>query len=169
MALLEAIKNENARKIFGERELKIIEKQLKGVKLKPSEIVRLSRDIRKKLEVIKEFAKYEDEFELKKNNETKKIIENVKKVILSHEFANRIKKIVLFGSITQKENTLLSDIDIAVEFNNISPKEALLFRSRVSSGFSNKLDLQVYNELPEKIKKEIDKYGKVLYKKTENG
>ena len=48
--------NENARKIFGERELKIIEKQLLGVNLTQSEKNRLSRDIRLKFNFIKETA-----------------------------------------------------------------------------------------------------------------
>ena len=45
--------NKNARKIFGERELKIIEKQLIGVDLTQSEKNRLSRDVREKFKFIK--------------------------------------------------------------------------------------------------------------------
>jgi hypothetical protein len=57
MGLLELLKkSENARKIFGKRELKIIEKQMLGVNLTQSEKNRLSRDIRKKLEFIKEIS-----------------------------------------------------------------------------------------------------------------
>ena len=53
MRLLNTLKKDkNIRRIFGERELVIIEKQLLGVALKPSEKTRLSRDIRKKFENI---------------------------------------------------------------------------------------------------------------------
>ena len=165
MTLLNAIKNKDTRKIFGERELKIIEKQLKGVKLKPSEIVRLSRDIRKKFSVIKELAKYQEEFDLKKNTETKKIIEEAKRNILSSEWSDKIKKIILFWSVVEKENSLLSDIDIAVELENITEKESLLFRLRALRGLAYKIDLQVYNFLPDKIKREINERGKTIWEK----
>ena len=54
MSLINIIKtNKDIRKIFGKKELVIIEKQLLGVSLTQSEKNRLSRDIRKKFEVIK--------------------------------------------------------------------------------------------------------------------
>jgi predicted nucleotidyltransferase len=164
MTLINIIKNdENIRRLFGKRELKIIEKQLLGVRLKPSEIVRLSRDIRKKFQAIESLSDYKEEFNLKKNNENKRLITKVKKVILEDELAKTIKKIFLFGSTAEKENTLLSDLDIAVEFDNINEKEAIRFRLRIGNDFSDRLDIQVYNVLPDKIKNEIDKYGKILY------
>jgi hypothetical protein len=50
MGILQLIRADNdARKIFGAKELKIIEKQLFGVRLTQSEKNRLSRDIRRKL------------------------------------------------------------------------------------------------------------------------
>ena len=45
--------NENARKIFGKKELEIIIKQLEGIHLTQSERNRISRDIKPKLEFIK--------------------------------------------------------------------------------------------------------------------
>jgi len=55
MGLLELIRHEKElRRIFGQQELKIIEKQLLGVNLSPSEKTRLSRDIKPKFEIIKE-------------------------------------------------------------------------------------------------------------------
>jgi len=164
MTLIDLLKkDENIRRLFGKRELKIIEKQLLGVRLKPSEIVRLSRDIRKKFQAIKSLSEYKEEFDLKKSNENKKLITKIKKVILEDELAKSIKKIFLFGSTAEKENTLLSDLDIAVEFDNIDEKEAIRFRLRIGNDFSDRTDIQVYNVLPDKIKKEIDKYGKILY------
>lgn len=165
MSLIEIIeKDKNIRKIFGKRELIIIKKQLLGVKLTQSEMNRLSRDIRKKFEAIKELAKYEEEFKLKKGVINKQLIERVKNKILKDILAKKIKKIVLFGSASEKELTLMSDIDIAVEFEEITLREAFDFRLRIGGEFSDRLDIQVYNVLPEKIKKEIDEKGKIIWK-----
>ncbi|MBU2616732.1 MAG: nucleotidyltransferase domain-containing protein [Nanoarchaeota archaeon] len=158
-------KNENARKIFGQRELKIIEKQLNGINLTQSEKNRLSRDIRKKFQFIKDVSKFEKEFNLKKGIENKKIIDDALEVILEQPLKNKIKKIILFGSVIENKLTVRSDIDIAVEFDKISLREATLFRKRVSGQLPDKVDIQVFNILPKKIQKEINEKGKVLYKK----
>ncbi len=158
-------KNKNIRKLFGKREIVIIKKQLLGVKLTQSEKNRLSRDIRKKFEAIKSLIPYEEEFEIKKGFENKKLINEVKQEILNSEYSDRIKRIILFGSAAQNELTLLSDIDIAVEFDKIEDKEAIKFRLRIAREFSDRLDIQVYNILPEKIEKSIDKNGKVIYER----
>ena len=156
--------NKNARKVFGVREIKIIEKQLNGINLSQSEKNRLSRDIRKKLEFIKEVSKFEEEFSLKKANEIKKKIEEAKNTILEHPLKSRIKKIMLFGSVLNNSLTFRSDIDLAVLFNKISIKEATLFRAQISGKVSDKIDVQVFNTLPEKLKESILKDNKVLYK-----
>ena len=164
MELIQFLKsNENARKIFGQRELKIIEKQVNGVSLSQSEKNRLSRDIRKKFQFIKEISKFSQEFELKRGSLIKSIIEDTKKIILEDKEAKKIKRMILFGSITENKLTLNSDIDIAIEFKNIAKKEAILFRARVSGRVSKKIDIQVFNVLPQKIKKEINKRGKIIY------
>lgn len=166
MNLLKFIEeNQNLRKIFGKRELKIIEKQLKGVSLTQSEKNRLSRDIRKKFKTIRELIPYENEFDLKKGAENKKQINEIKEVILNSEYSKRIKRIFLFGSAVENQLTLLSDIDIAVEFDKIDNKEALKFRLKIAGNVSERVDIQVYNTLPKKIKKEIDTKGKVIYKR----
>ena len=153
MSLLKFLKeNKNARKIFGKRELKIIEKQLFGVNLTQSEKNRLSRDIRKKFEFINEASKFEEESKLKKGIELKKKVEEAKEIILNDILFKKIKKI-----------TFRSDIDLAAVFDKINLKEATLFRKRVLGKSSEKVDIQVYNTLPKKIKKEIDKKGKILY------
>lgn len=158
-------KNENARKIFGQRELKIIEKQLNGINLTQSEKNRLSRDIRKKFQFIKEISKFKDDFNLKKASIIKEIINEAKKEILEHSLHNKIKKILLFGSVVENKLTFRSDIDIAVEFDKITKKEGFNFRRRVMGQLPNKIDVQVFNFLPEKIKKSILKNHKVLYLK----
>src|SRR3989344_660513 len=167
MGMLNIInKNANLRKLFGKRELIIIQKQLLGVPLKSSEKTRLSRDIKKKLEAIKEIAKFSSEFELKKGAEIKKRVEEAKEIILQNRLFSRIKRIILFGSATENKLTLSSDIDIAVEFINIMKEDANRFRREVMGKVNEKIDVQVYNMLPNKIKKEILNKKKVLYEQT---
>jgi len=164
MNLLTFLKsNKNARKLFGKRELKIIEKQVLGVNLTQSEKNRLSRDIRQKLACIKELSKFSDEFELKKGSEIQELIARAKEVILEDEEYRDIKKIIVFGSTAEKARTLRSDIDIAVEFFSINLKEATKFRIRTSGSLPENIDIQVVNILPEKIKKEIKEKGRVIY------
>ncbi len=169
MGLLKFLKeSENARKVFGKRELKIIEKQLLGISLTQSEKNRLSRDIRKKLDFIREISGFEKEFELKKGAEIKKKINEAKKIILEDSFHQRIKTIHLFGSAVENKLTFRSDIDMAVTFDKIDIRDATLFRKRVSGKSTDKVDVQVYNILPTKIKKEINEKGRVLYEQHKN-
>lgn len=168
MSLLRTIeRNPEVRRIFGKRELKIIEKQLMGVNLKPSEKTRLSRDIRKKLEIIRELAKFEQEFKLKKAAYIKATIERTKNAILKHPLSTKIRKIIIFGSVAENELRLGSDIDIAVEFDDIKKEEAYKFRINILGEVDNKIDVQVYNILPDKIKKEIDNNGKTIYERQD--
>jgi len=158
-------KTPEVRKIFGKGELVIIKKQLGGVGLTQSEKNRLSRDIRAKFRLIKELAKFSEEFDLKKGAENKKLIENAKEVILEDKFAERINSVWLFGSILENRMSIRSDVDIAVSFNKISKKEAVEFRKRVLGKVFDKLDIQVFNVLPEKIKRSILKKHRILYNK----
>jgi predicted nucleotidyltransferase len=156
-------KSNNARKIFGKRELKIIEKQLMGIKLTQSEKNRLSRDIREKLRFIKEINKFESEFNLKKGKIIKEMVEEAVEVIKEDPLFKKVKKILLFGSTIDNERTFRSDIDIAVKFDNIDTKEATEFRIRTSGKLPDKVDIQVFNILPDKIKKSILKSNRVLF------
>ena len=166
MTLLKTIeRNPEVRRIFGKREIKIIEKQLMGVNLKPSEKTRLSRDIRKKLDIIRELAKFENEFKLKKAAYIKEVIDKTKDMILKHPLSAKIKKIIVFGSAAENELRLDSDIDIAVEFDDIKKEEAHKFRINILGEVDSKVDIQIYNLLPDKIKKEIDKKGKTIHEK----
>lgn len=169
MSLLNTIKKKEIRKIFGKREIEIIEKQLLGIKLKPSEKTRLSRDIKKKFEAIKELSQDIDEFSLKKGQRIKQLVNEAVGVILKSKYSKNIRKIILFGSTAENERSFRSDIDIAVEFTSITEKEAVDFRIKTSGELSDMLDIQVYNFLPEKIKKRIDKKGKVLYERKSQG
>lgn len=156
--------NKDVRSIFGKKELEIIEKQLLGIRLKPSEITRLSRDIRKKLDIIKKLSEFKEEFQLKKGFEIKLIIQESMDIILNSKFKQKISKIILFGSAAENKLNFRSDIDIAIVFDKIDIKEATQFRIFVSGRVKDKIDVQVYNVLDEKIKREIDKKGRILFK-----
>jgi len=164
--LKEIEKNKNLRKIFGDRELMIIRKQLLGVKLKPSEKTRLSRDIRKKLEVIKDLAPYVNEFSVKHGSIIKENINDSLEAIKESKYFPEIRKIILFGGAAEKKLSLLSDIDIAVEFYKIDSARATKFIIQISGKVQDRVDVQVYNILPNKIKKEIDKKGVILYERN---
>ncbi len=165
MVLLEFLKRnrEAARRVFGKRELRIIEKQMLGLTLKQSEKNRLSRDIRKKLMFIREIIKYESEFGLKHGAKINQIIAAAKEEILESKYFPRIQKIIVFGSTVERQRSFRSDIDIAVVFDDINLREATEFR--IKTGSSDILDIQVYNILPDKIKKEIDEKGRVIYER----
>jgi len=155
--------NKFSRRIFGKKELNIIEKQLNGITLTQSEKNRLSRDIRPKFKFISECINLRNEFDLKKGSINKKLIKEAKEVILEDKLSKNIKRILLFGSVVENKLTFKSDIDVAVIFNKINIKEATLFRMRTSGRVDNKIDIQVFNVLPDKIKKEMMKKSRVLY------
>lgn len=159
--------NENARRVFGKKELEIMLKQLEGLPLSQSEKNRLSRDIKPKLEFIKEIAKFENEFELKKDANNLRIIGKAVQLILQDELKDRIKAILLFGSHVKGLVTKRSDIDICVVFDKIEKEEADRFRVRILGNFSEKVDIQVFNTLPQKIKRSIASLHKILYKKED--
>lgn len=160
--------NGNARRLFGRREIEIMLKQLEGLKLKQSEKNRLSRDIKPKLEFIKEIAEFKDEFKLEKNQDNKKLIEKAVGIILKDELREDIMAALLFGSFADNTFTKSSDIDICVVFKgNISLKKATEFRIRIAGQLPDKVDVQVFNVLPQKIKRDIARNHKVLYKDNE--
>lgn len=166
MKLINFLKaNPDGRKIFGKKEISIIEKQINGIKLTQSEKNRLSRDVRKKLKFMQEASKFKDEFNLEKGSKIKEIIQETKKIILKDKLKPKIKEIILFGSSIKNKRTKFSDIDFAVKFNKISTKEATLFRKRILGESLQIVDIEVYNLLPEKIRTVIDKEGKIIYGK----
>ncbi|MEK6825483.1 MAG: nucleotidyltransferase domain-containing protein [Nanoarchaeota archaeon] len=166
MGLLEELReNKGTRMLFGKKELLIIEKQLLGVSLKPSEKTRLSRDIRKKFQAIASLAPFQKKFSLKHRSTVNEIVQDSVEFIRNSTQSIKIKKIILFGSTVEKSRTLLSDIDLAVEFSSISEKEAIKFRLEIMRKLHKSVDLQVYNILPEKIKKRIEIYGKTVYQR----
>ena len=85
--------------------------------------------------------------------------------LASNYISNDLVKIIVFGSFVENELRLESDIDLSVEFDKIAKKEAGKFRIEISAKLPEKMDLQVFNVLPEKIKKEIEKKGRLIYKR----
>jgi len=166
MALLDLVKHEKAmRKLFGEQELKIIEKQLLGINLSPSEKTRISRDIRPKFEIIGKLSDFKQEFNLKKAQEIKYLINKTKEIILESNWKKKIKNIKVFGSFVDNQLRLSSDIDLSVEFDKISKKESNNFKIEMLGKLPEKVQIQIYNNLPEKIQQEIIKKGKIIYKR----
>lgn len=165
MTLLDVIeKSENARKVFGKSELKIIKKQLIGIKLTQSEKNRLSRDIRPKFEFMKTCCPYKDEFSLKKGSGTLKKVNILKDKILLDKLGSRIKKIYLFGSFVENKMSFNSDIDISVEFyEDVIKKEILEFKNRLIIESEEKFDISIFNNLPKKIRSEVKNNGKIIY------
>lgn len=165
MKLITFLKEErNARKIFGKREIEIISKQMNGIRLTQSEKNRISRDIKPKLDFIEKLSEFKDEFPLKKNQDNNKIIQKAVNLILKDELKENIQAILLFGSFADNTATPRSDIDICTVFKQeISVKEATLFRIRIAGQLPEKADIQAFNILPQKIKKSIAQNHKVLY------
>lgn len=153
-----------ARKIFGKKEIGIILKQMGGVVLTQSEKNRLSRDIRPKLEFIKKISAFEKEFRLKKNQGNRELISKALEAILNDKQKDSIRAVLLFGSFASDTATPSSDIDICALFKKeITLKEATQFRIRISGQLPERVDVQVFNILPQKIKREIAKNHKILY------
>lgn len=93
-----------------------------------------------------------------------KIIKDAVEVILQDKLGNEVKAILLFGSFADGTFTPRSDIDICVVFRrDISLKEATQFRIRVSGQLPEKVDIQVFDVLPRKVRREIVRNHKVLY------
>lgn len=168
MALIDFIeKNKNSRKIFGRKEIEIIGKQLKGLMLTQSEKNRLSRDIRPKFDFIKSASSYQEEFEIKKGAEIDKKIREAVELIKQDKLFSKIGKVLLFGSYVEGNPHVNSDIDLAIFIKNVTPKEALELRARLSGRVDEKVDVNVFEVLPEKIQKQILKNNKIVYIKNE--
>jgi len=75
----------------------------------------------------------------------------------------KIKKIILFGSVAKKEATSRSDIDIAIQLNRTTPKEAFLIKKRIMGSANKKVDIKILNVLPLKVKRNVIREGKVIY------
>ncbi len=165
MEIEELLKGKNSRKIFGEAEIRIIKKQINNIALTQSEKNRLSRDIRPKVEFMRE-ADIELK-DLKKGSKIKKIIEKSKEIILKNS-EEKVEAILLFGSHAKGEANWRSDIDLCVLFKNRKDtKEATRFRKKMAGLLNSKIDVQVFSTLPMKVKRDLMRKHRIVFQSRE--
>ncbi len=87
----------------------------------------------------------------------------VVKKVLKEDKEEKVQFIILYGSQTQGTATPLSDTDVAIFYDG-DKKERFNFRVRVSGVLGDKFDVQIFQDLPLYIRKEVLK-GEVLYQK----
>jgi predicted nucleotidyltransferase len=92
--------------------------------------------------------------------------ENIERVIerIREIGGDRITFIALYGSVTKNRDTPLSDIDLAVFYEG-SKEERFEFRMSVLGRIGDEFDVQIFQDLPLYIQKEVISYGKLLYYK----
>lgn len=88
-------------------------------------------------------------------------ISQIKKKILDLDKKKKIKFIMLFGSVKDGTSTPLSDIDIAIYYDG-NRTERFKFRKLVSGNLSDRVDIQLFQDLPVILQKEVLK-GKLIY------
>lgn len=88
-------------------------------------------------------------------------LKTIKQKLLKLDKKKAIRFIVLFGSVSTGKSTPLSDVDIAVYYD-APKKERFAFRVKASGELPNKVDVQIFQDLPLTVQKEILS-GKPLY------
>ncbi|MEW5896106.1 MAG: nucleotidyltransferase domain-containing protein [Nanoarchaeota archaeon] len=96
-----------------------------------------------------------------KDLDLRKVKEKLLKLDKQLNKHQKIKFIFLYGSKAELRDTPLSDIDIAVYYEG-NEEERFQFRMKALGELPNKADLQIFQDLPLIVKKEIIG-GKVLY------
>ncbi len=74
---------------------------------------------------------------------------------------NRVKFVFLFGSVANGNSNKLSDVDFAIYYEGDS-KERFKFRLEFLRNLPERFDVQVFQDLPLYVKKEVLK-GKLIY------
>jgi len=92
--------------------------------------------------------------------EIKKAVNKIKRI----DTENRVEFIVLYGSSVKEKYGELSDIDLAIYYHG-NEEERFRFRIRVLGRLSNRFDIQMFQNLPLYIRKDIVSSGKPLYYK----
>ncbi len=85
----------------------------------------------------------------------------IKEIILKLDKKKAVKFMILFGSTAKKMNNPLSDIDIAVFYDG-DTNERFKFRIKASGNLPDKVDLQIFQDLPTVVQNEI-LTGKLIY------
>jgi len=92
--------------------------------------------------------------------EIKKAVNKIKRI----DTENKVEFIVLYGSSVKEKYGELSDIDLAIYYHG-NEEERFRFRIRVLGRLSNRFDIQMFQNLPLYIRKDIVSSGKPLYYK----
>lgn len=85
----------------------------------------------------------------------------IKRKILTLDQEKKIRFIFLFGSVAEHKNTPLSDIDIAIYYDG-SPTQRFNFRKKMLGSLPDKVDVQIFQDLPLIVQQEVIK-GKAIY------
>lgn len=88
-------------------------------------------------------------------------IQKIKKKLLNLDKKKAIKFIVLYGSVAENKQTPLSDIDVAIYYEG-NKKERFKFRIKALGELPDNVDLQIFQDLPLYVKKEVLS-GKILF------
>ncbi len=88
-------------------------------------------------------------------------ISKIKQKILNLNQKGHIRFIFLYGSVAEKRNTLLSDIDLALYYDE-SANERFMFRKKALGHLPDKVDVQIFQDLPLAVQKEVIT-GKPIY------
>ncbi len=75
---------------------------------------------------------------------------------------DKVRFAVLYGSAAKGKLTRLSDIDIAVFYNG-DKSERFEFRKKILGRVGNEYDIQIIQDLPLYLQKDILSTGKVIY------
>ena len=89
-------------------------------------------------------------------NEIQSTVEKIKKI-----GKEKVKFIILYGSVSEKKQTPMSDIDLAVYYDDTKEKR-FRFRMKILGEVGEKFDIQTFQDLPLYVKNEVLK-GKILY------
>ena len=160
MNIEQLLKEPEARKIFGKKEIDIILKQTHGIRLTQSEKNRLSKDIRKKFLFIEKAKNIK--INLEHGSKIKNIIKRTVKEILK---ITKPEAILLFGSHATKNAWKRSDIDICIVLKKkLTIKKDTEIRIKILSRLPDKVDFWIFNNLPLHMQKSIANDHKVLMK-----
>lgn len=88
-------------------------------------------------------------------------IENIKDRLLKLDTQKKIQFIVFFGSRAEGRENRFSDTDIAVYYKGTA-RERFKFRIKALGEFPEKIDAQIFQDLPLPVQKEVLK-GKVIF------
>jgi len=149
---------DSMRVLFGKKELEIIAKQQKNIKLNATEKTTLSGPIKKKIRAIESYAP----LNLQKGSLIISKINSAVDAILSDSLSKNIKRIYIYGSHCKGKAHAQSDIDLAIDIpTENSLKTAVDIEMLLPDKNSDLFDVQILENLP--FREEIEKNGKLIY------